>query len=83
MAEGRLERNSTSKIRQFLKLLFVKDQVIKSNADDHWQKAVYKLNQIRTEHGLTTSAKKTNPTILKDTIQIEINLQQITKLYNT
>ena len=33
---------------------------LKSKADDHWQKAVYNLNQIRTAHGFTTSAKKKN-----------------------
>jgi hypothetical protein len=34
-------------------MLFSNDQVIESNADDHWQKAVYKLNHLMTEHDLT------------------------------
>jgi hypothetical protein len=52
VAEGRPKMNPTSKNRQFLKLLFANDQVTKSNADDHWQKAVYKINNLMTEHVL-------------------------------
>jgi len=40
-------------------LLFADDQVMISNIEDNLQKAVYKLNQIKTNHGLTISAQKT------------------------
>jgi len=40
-------------------LLFVDNEVIISNTEDNLQKAVYKLNQIITEHGLTVSVQKT------------------------
>jgi hypothetical protein len=39
-------------------LLFADDQVMISNTEDNLQKAVYKLNQIITKHGLTISARK-------------------------
>jgi hypothetical protein len=38
--------------------LFADDQVMISKTEDNVQKAVYKLNQIMTKHGLTISAQK-------------------------
>jgi hypothetical protein len=46
-------------------LLFVDDQVMISNTEGVLQKAVYKLNQIKTEHGVTTSLEKTKLMALK------------------
>jgi len=40
-------------------LLFADDQVTISNTKDNSPKAVYKLNQIITKHGLAISAQKT------------------------
>jgi hypothetical protein len=42
-----------------LTLLFCDNQVIISNTKGNLQEAVYKLNQIITEHGLTISVQKT------------------------
>jgi len=60
MAERRHQMNSTSKNQQLLMLLFVDKEVLISNTEDNLQKAVYKLNQIITEHGLTISVQKQN-----------------------
>lgn len=38
--------------------LFADDQVMISKTEDNVQKAVYKLNQIMTEHDLAKYAKK-------------------------
>jgi hypothetical protein len=46
-------------------LLFADDQVIISNAVDNLQKAVYTLNQIITEHGLTISVQKAKLMVFK------------------
>ena len=42
------------KNQQLLMLLFADNEVIISNTEDNLQKAVYKLNQITTEHSLPT-----------------------------
>lgn len=47
-------------IQQVLKLLLADDQVVIYNIEDYSQKAECKLNQIRTEHGLTIFAQKHN-----------------------
>jgi hypothetical protein len=41
------------------------DQVIISNTEDTLKKAVYKLNQIITEHGLTLCVQKTKLMVFK------------------
>ena len=46
-------------------LLFANDQVMIRNKEDNLQKAAYKLNQIKTEHGLTISAQKTKLMVFK------------------
>jgi hypothetical protein len=46
-------------------LLFVDDQVIIAETEDDLQKAVHKLNQIITEHGLTISVQKTKSMAFK------------------
>jgi len=47
-----------SKNQQPSKLLFADDQIIIADTEDNLQKAAYKLNQIITEYGLTTSEQK-------------------------
>ena len=47
-----------SKNHRLLTLLLADDHIVTSNPEDNLQKAVYKLNQIITEHGLSTSAQK-------------------------
>jgi len=64
MAERRHKRNSTFKNQQLWMLLFAY-QVIISNTEDDLQKAVYKLNQIIIEHGVTISVEKTTLMAMK------------------
>ena len=59
MEERRHKRNPTFKNQQLLILLFADEQITISNTEDNLLKAVYKLNQITTEHGLTVSLQKT------------------------
>jgi hypothetical protein len=54
-----------SKNWQLSALLFADDQVIIAETEDNLQKAAHKLNQIITEHGLTTSVQKTKSTAFK------------------
>ena len=48
-------------------LLFADDQVIISNTVDDLQKAVYKLNQIITGHGVAIFVEKTTLMAMKGT----------------
>jgi hypothetical protein len=58
MAEKRHKRNSTFKKSTTVNTVICYDQVVISNKEENLQKAAYKLNQIITEHSLTTSAQK-------------------------
>ena len=46
-----------SKKQQLSTMLFAEEQVIIEDTEDNLQKAVYKLNQIITEYGLTISVQ--------------------------
>ena len=46
-----------SKKQQLSTMLFAEEQVIIADTEDNLQKAVYKLNQIITEYGLTISVQ--------------------------
>jgi len=46
-------------------MLFADDQVTIADTEDNIQKAAHKLNQIITEHGLTTSVQKTKSMAFK------------------
>jgi len=58
MVEKRHKRDSTFQKNQLLKLLMADDKVTVSSTEDKLQKAVYKLNQVITEHNLTTSVEE-------------------------
>jgi transcription initiation factor TFIIIB Brf1 subunit/transcription initiation factor TFIIB len=78
-----------SKNRQLSTLLLADDQVILADTEDNLQKAVHKLNQIITEHGLTTSVQKTksmafkgrDPVKTKIVIDIKI-IEQVNSPFN-
>ena len=50
---------------QLSTMLFADEQVIIADTEDNLQKAVYKLNQIITEYGLTISVQKTKSMAFK------------------
>jgi len=60
--------------QQLSTLLFADDQVITAYTEDNLEKAAYKLNQIITEYGLTTSVQKTKLMAFKgrDPVRTEI-----------
>jgi hypothetical protein len=73
MAERRHKRNSTFKESATDEAVNGGQATI-SSREGNLQKAAYKLNQVITEHSLTTSVEKTKLMAFKNENQLEVKL---------